>query len=53
MEHHITFECFQELNKKDGALTTGDVFARQLMRIRGISAEKVFEIKPFSHSSSL
>ncbi|KAJ2963580.1 hypothetical protein NQZ79_g1422 [Umbelopsis isabellina] len=43
--HLISYSLFNQLNSKSGTLTLEDMFARFLMTIRGVSAEKAYELK--------
>ncbi|KAG2175711.1 hypothetical protein INT43_001358 [Umbelopsis isabellina] len=43
--HLISYSLFNQLSSKSGTLTLEDMFARFLMTIRGVSAEKAFELK--------
>ncbi|KAE8243738.1 hypothetical protein A4X13_0g6968 [Tilletia indica] len=42
--HHITFASYRSLNAKNGSITVGEVWARMLLCVRGMSEEKVGEV---------
>ncbi|KAL9933723.1 hypothetical protein V8E36_007381 [Tilletia maclaganii] len=42
--HHITFESYRALNAKNGSMTVGEVWARMMLCVRGMSEEKVGEV---------
>ncbi|CAD6932657.1 unnamed protein product [Tilletia controversa] len=42
--HHITFASYRSLNAKNGSVTVGEVWARMLLCVRGMSEEKVGEV---------
>lgn len=42
--YHTSFQAFQDLNDKSGSTTLRDKFARMLMCVKGMSAEKVAAI---------
>ncbi len=43
-QYHITLDCFNEIQSKNGAVTTRDLWSRQLMCVRGLSQFKVAQI---------
>jgi ERCC4-type nuclease len=43
--HLISYGLYNQLNSKYGTLTLEDMFAKFLMTIRGVSAEKAYELK--------
>ena len=40
IKYHLTFGIFQELNAKSKSLTLGDLWMKQLVCIRGLTADK-------------
>ncbi|KAF9975702.1 Crossover junction endonuclease mus81 [Actinomortierella ambigua] len=42
--YHTSYSAFRRLNSKSDAVTVKDMFCKILMTVRGVSAEKAFEI---------